>query len=54
MHVLDLKQNETRKGELDICRVFIMCMYYATFIFSLYLSNNMQKTDVISVFHKCY
>jgi len=52
MHVLDLKQNETRKGGLDICRVFIMCMYYATFIFSLYLSNNMQKTDVISVFHK--
>ena len=46
MHVLDLKQNETRKSELDICRVFIMCMYqyYATFIFSFYLSNNMQKS----------
>lgn len=52
MHALDPKQNEKRKGELDICRVFIMCMYYAMFIFSLYLSNNIKKTDIISVFHK--
>lgn len=43
MHALDLKQNEKRKGELDICRVFIMCMYYAMFIFSLYLSYNIKK-----------